>query len=659
LTFEITPEIEFFAEGTYFRSQADELVQQPTFNSSLFGGNSAALNFSVNNPLLTDQARNALIARGVTTFQVSRASLDLADLTGANETEIYRGVVGIRGDFNLFSRDFNFELSYNHGETESRDTGQDVNAQNFNNAVNVTRNAAGQIVCTTAQTRTGGNGFAAGTPIADPACVPLDIFGEGRSSQAARDYVISENTAVSRNEQTVINANIGGSFFDIWGGAVAFNAGYEYRKEEGSFTPSEFQRLGLGRSVAIAGIAGEYELNEVFGELLVPIVSPETGLDWLYGLQVFGRGRYVDNSLAGGFFSYAVGGSFAPIQDIEFRGNFTRSFRSPAIQELFQPVVPAFSTVPDLCSVANRNAGPVPTVRAANCAAFLARFPNATPDPAGTATVPILSGGNPNLENEKADSYTFGVILRPSFIPRLSITADWISITIKDPIGTLSVAGIAGGCFDNTQFDTSDPANGNSFCSRIRRDANGRVVNDPANPAVQAGFINGQEIRFRGLQTTLDYRVPNILGLPGTFTVGADALYVHRRLNNFTGVAPARSDGTIGDPELSGQVRLRYVEDQWGINTTVNYVHEQVFSRFNRESGQPGQGLDAREFDKLDPYAIVSGSIFFDPTEDFRITFAVTNAFNHVGQEYFGIIIPASQVDLLGRRYSVSGRIRF
>jgi outer membrane receptor protein involved in Fe transport len=194
LTFEVAPSIEFFAEGYYYKSRADELTQQPTFNSSLFGGLSGPLTFSINNPFLTAQARAALVSRGVTQFVVSRASDDFADLTGFNETELYYGTGGIRGDFELFGRGWNFEAFASHGKTKATDFGQDINAQNFINATNVTT-VGGQVVCTTAPTRLVGatlTGFAApgGTPTADPSCVPLNLFGQGRASQAALDYII-------------------------------------------------------------------------------------------------------------------------------------------------------------------------------------------------------------------------------------------------------------------------------------------------------------------------------------------------------------------------------------------------------------------------------------------------------------------------------------
>ncbi len=668
--FDLTNNVTFFAEGTYFELRADELVQQPSFNTVLFGGSSGAPVFSSDNPFLTDQARQILADGGVTQFTLSRVNLDLADTSGFGENEIMRGVAGLRGDFNLFGRDFNWEAYANHGRTEITTFRQDINRQNFINALNVTRDASGNIVCTTERTRIGGSGFAApgGTPVADPNCVPLNLFGEGVASQAARDYVIEDSESLAVNEQTVFNANVGGTLFNLWGaGLSGFNIGYEHRREKSEFTPSEFEQEGLGRSVAISPVSGKYNIDALFGEVVLPLIGPENRFPIINRAEVFGRGRYVDNTVNGGFFSWAAGGSLSPIRDVEFRGNYTKSFRAPAVGELFSPQTNAFSAVPQPC--ANPTGGDNPEARQRNCEAFLARFPNALQDPSVSATIPILTGGNPNLENEEAKSYAIGVIIRPRFIPRLSLTADYIDIDLTQPIASLSVSQIVGACFDNDNFDVNNPAAANPFCSLVRRqpagtigtlpngqqgDIGGFVIADPANPAVTSGFVNGNRIVFRGVQGSLNYSTARgQFGLPGAIDVGVNALWVRRRLVDITGVAPARSDGEIGDPEFSAQGRLRYSTDNWGAATFINYVGKQLFNR--QETGN----RDVLEIDALKAYATVDASVFFDATDRFRLTLSVTNLFDRQGEDYFGFLIPASINDPLGRRFAASARVRF
>lgn len=646
-TYELTDRLTFFADGLFYDGKADLPVKLPNFNAVQFGGTSGALTFRADNPFLTPQARQQLAALGYTnTFQLSRANADLADLSGRSDSKVYRGVAGLEGGLTLGGRDYKFELSLDYGRSDFTDYGQTIDQQHFVNAVNVAL-VNGQIACSTVPTVTG---FPAGQrPIADPACVPLNLFGEGAPSQAALGYILRDTVSKSRLEQVVVNANIGGSPFDLFGNPASFNLGFEHHEEKASFQPDTFLQAGLARSAAVAPTSGSYNLDEIFGEVLLPLIAPENNAVFSR-LTAFGRVRHVDNSANGPFTAWSAGGVFAPIADLELRGNFTRSFRAPSITELFSPRAVVNTPVADLCSTANIGAGPVPAIRRANCTAFLARYPNATPLIAATATVPAFSGGNPGLRNERADSFTYGAILRPRFVPGLTLAVDYVNIRISDPIASLSVTQIAQGCFDNPDFNTADPANGNAFCSLIRRDGNGQVVANAQDPAVTLGYVNGKRIRLSGVQATLDYSTAlSGLGLPGALSIGGDLFHLRNRLIDLTGVAPARSDGIVGDPHWQGQFRVGYAAEAWGISTFVNYTGGRAVALTAR-GDSPN---DTREFDHFGGFATVDGALFFNAAS-YKLTLSVTNLFDRVGQKYFGYIIPLSINDALGRRFAVS-----
>ena len=266
-------------------------------------------------------------------------------------------------------------------------------------------------------------------------------------------------------------------------------------------------------------------------------------------------------------------------------------------------------------------------------------------------SVPILTGGNPLLQNEEADSYTFGVVLQPRWIPNLSITVDYVDIEISLPIVTLNTAAIAGACFDNENFNTADPANGNQFCSLIRRDANGQVVNDPLNPGVTTGFVNGAINSYEGIEATMNYRTGlDGIGLPGVLSTRGSLTYVHERVVSATGVNVQRSDGTVDDPQFRGQFAAQYINDNYGFGSVVNYTGEQLVSRFNR-GPSPN---DTREFDQYEDFVTVDFNVFFETDDNLRFNFVVQNAFNRQGQGYFGILIPAAINDPFGRRFTAS-----
>lgn len=648
LSWEPSARLRLFADGLFYHGQADELVQLPSFNAPLFTGVSGPLTFRTDNPFLSAQARQQLAALGYAgTFQLSRAHADLADLSGRSESRLHRIVAGLQGKLALGRHDYDFELSLNYGRNRFTDHGQSIDQQKFVNAVNVAL-VGGRIACSLVPTVTG---FPAGqVPVADPACVPLNLFGEGAPSRAALDYVLRETVSRSRLEQFVVNANLGGSPFALFGNPAAFNLGYEHHVEKARFRPDPFLQAGLGRSVAIAPTAGRYRLDEVFGEALLPLVTPANRLPFSH-LTLIGRLRHVASSASPGFTAWTAGGLFAPVAGIELRGNFTRSFRAPSITELHSPRGVVMTAVPDLCSPAQIGAGPAPAIRRANCAAFLARYPGATPLAAATVTVPARSGGNPGLASEKADSFTYGAVLRPAFLPGLRLTADYLDIRVRDPIASLSVNQIAQGCFDNADFDADDPARGNAFCALIRRDDNGQVLADPQDPAVTLGYVNGKRIRMSGVQASAAYLgslVP--LGLDGTIELGGDLFHLRRRVVDVTGIAPARSDGVIGDPRWQGQLRLRYASDRWGLAAQVNYTGRRAIARGNR-GDSPN---DTREFDHFRGFATADLTAFVEAAHGFRLTAAATNLFNRTGQRYHGRIVPLSLNDQMGRRFALS-----
>ena len=653
-SYEITPEVELFAEGMYYSAKARELGSNPIFNTFIFGGSSVSggLDFDIaTNPFLSAATKAELTGLGLTQFNFSKASDDIIDQSALSETELKRGVIGVRGDFGALGRSLNYSVSFNYGTVNVQNISENINQQNFINAVTFTTDGNGNAVCTTtpAVPVAPGQPF---QPVADPNCVPLNLFGINQASAAARDYVTEMSVENSNLRQWVFNANVGGDLFDLWAGPVAFNIGYEHRDEKASFIPSEFARSGRGRGSQLASTAGQYNLDEIFGEVLIPLVSPENNLPFLYSAEVFGRARYVDNTVNGGFTSYAVGGSISPIRDLTIRGNFTRSFRSPSVTELFLPQSPFFATPIDACRDSAIGTGPNPETRTANCTAFLAATGN---DPAtyvllaANASVAALTGGNPTLQNEKADSYTIGGILRPRFIPGLTITSDYVNIQISGPITSLDEDDLVTGCFDNPNFDTSDPINGNVFCSQLGFDATGQIPNTPTSPSIITGFVNGQAYEFEGVTGAVDY-VTSLsgVGMGGTLNIGADALYVIRRFDNPIGVGAQASDGLLDDPRFSAQARLRYSDKNWGFGTYVNFVGKQIVS-VNDRGPNPN---DIREIDNYDPYATVDMNLFFQTDDDFRINFAVTNVFDRIGQPYFGNYIGIN--DQIGRRFKVN-----
>lgn len=628
--YDVTDNIRFFFEANYVNTRAVELANQPVYQSALFGGTSSGLGVLLSNPFLTDQARDVLSRPGNldgngdgvadlnfdtdgdgtnddTQFFLQRAGFDLLGGRNPNfqQLDLFRIVGGLTGDFELFGgRTFTWNVSHAYGESQAVSRRTDLVQANFINAIDaVTDPTTGETVCRVTLDPPPGV-----PPRSVTGCVPLNLFGEGVASAEAIDFVTAETLAESRNVQNIFNANIGGGLFDIFNNEVAINVGYEFRKEEQSFTPDGFLQEGLGRSVPIAPVSGKFTTNEFFGEVLIPIIQPSNDF-FIDRLELDGSIRYIDNSQAGSATVWSVGGQLAPISDITIRGSYTESVRAPAITELFLPGVSIFSFADDPCDVDFRNAGPDPARRQANCA--LDGLPADFDSQIDDASQEITSSGNPNLLNEESKSWTAGVILQPRFIPGLTITADWVDIELTNAITTLDLTDVLRSCYDNNDFPNA------STCDQFQRDpTTGQIV------SATVGQSNAGMFEFAGLQASARYgfELSNLFGSE-TDLGNLDLLlrYFYLDKNQFTVVGVLDDDrGEIGNFKHEVNGTIRYTNNDFGISFTGNYLSSAAFD-LEEDQTAPFAGVGS--------YFTVDTTISWDISDNFRAALTVNNLF--------------------------------
>jgi len=655
--FDFNDSVTGFMDVLYYEAESNELVDQNIFNATQFGGLSGPITFRLDDPRLTTQAVNTLVATGLTPqtgrFTLSRASSDLVQNQGRAEVETYRVVGGLRGKFDMLDRPFSWEVAAVYGKSENTSFQSVLHQQRFVNAMNVTRDAAGNLVCAgVAQAGLTIPGTLA--PIPDANCRPLNIFGFGAPSPEARDYVRDVQRVDAELTQKVFSGFITTELFTMYSGTVPLNVGFEHREEEGSFTPNDFARLGLGRSAVISPLSGEFETDEAFVETFVPLVDRNADLPLLKRLDVTLKGRRVDNSVNGATNAHTVGLEWAPFDDLLLRGNRTSSLRAPAITELFSPSSPIFTTMNDACDTRFINAAPAgfQDNRTRNCAAFLSSFGL----PAGGfqsnivgATAQGTNSGDPNLENEIGRAYTLGFVYSPSFVPGLTINADYYDIEIRNAIANLAANAIASGCFDNSSFDTSDVANANGFCSRITRDASGQVTN------VRTGFVNGAITNFRGMSAQVDYAVRlsdwNV-ERGGSLRFGLNAFRYLNLENSTNGITVDRLDSEVGQSDNSLQLHVAYDDPLgFGLRLQGNYIGPARFDVNFTEATR-----DILEIDSQWTFN-ASGSYRF--TDNLLARLSVTNLFNE--EPPFGLNGAGATgvYDLLGRRYVLSVEYKF
>lgn len=662
--YELTDGVRLFAEGNYYHGKGRELVNQPTFNAPTFGGDSGPVAVQTDNPFLTatQQATiNAALTRagvalppggGARTFYLSRANRDLTgDHRAESEIDLYRAVGGVEGEFSAGGFQFRYNAAATFGKSSGSFTNRDINAQRFALGVDAVRAPDGRIVC---RSQLPGQG---GTPLDDPAaearrqadiaaCVPVNLFGEGRVSPEAVGYVSAINQTESTLEQQVYEANLSADLFDLYGaGRIGFAMGYQHRVEKGSLTPAQFQQLGLGRLLVLDPIEGaEFNTDEVYGELKVPIISPDLNVPLVNFLEANGAIRYIDNSLAGGDPVYTLGGRYSPFRGLILRGNYTRSVRSPALTELFLPVSTFGTFAVDPCDNRNINSGANAATRLENCrAAFTALgLPadyNLVSD-IQSAAITGTTGGNRALRNEEAKSWTAGFVFTPRFLRGLTLSADWIDIEITDAIVNLNASNTLRACYDNPDFPSS-------VCGNFVRDAAGQIT------SISTQFANAGYTRFSGLQADLQYDLD--LGRFGGLDLTAGFFFVDRRETSQSGAGfdLNRGDGEIGDSKYRVTARAGYSLGRFNTLYEVLWRSSALFDRdFTPES---------RDLLRVDDYYLHSVSFGYDILDrredgkNVRLRFIVNNLFD----EEPPFPVSSAAYNLLGRYFTIGMNARF
>lgn len=640
----LTDYVDAFFEGTFYSAESTELTDQWAYNSPLFGGDSAAITLPADHPLLSAQARQTLADLGVDQFNLSRASRDLLDNAASSTTELGRAVFGLDGSLDFVNRIFYWEASFNYGRSDSRFYGTSLNQQNFINALHVTTDGSGRPVCSPTPVPgvvvPGG-----GAPVADPDCVPLDIFGEGRPSEAARNYVTERTASQALLEQQIFNANVSSTLLDLWSGPLQYNLGYEHRKESALFDPGPFLLQGLGRSVPVTPLRGEFSTDEFFGEVILPLVNPDSDIPLLDKLDIIGKYRTVDSNIDDRADTYTYGLQWKPHGDLELRGNFTRSIRAPAITELFLPQATSFQFVTgDPCDSRFINGGPAPETRARNCQAFLDYYglDSFTSGAAG-ASIQGVSGGNRNLDNETADSITYGFTWAPSFLEGLTVTADYYKIEIENVISSLTATQLASACFDNPDFNAADVPNANAFCSQIVRNAPSAGP-DAAGQATTftSGFVNGKFFNMEAYSAELRYRFDT--DRYGRFSFGVLGYFPKELTIDNTGTSPDPLVGEIGTSERQYQFLGNWERGPWSLNLSANY---QSSAAFNVQDT-----AESRDFDGVDSYWLLNGGVGYRFNDNARMRLAVSNLLDE--DPPFPPLAAIGVYDILGRRYNLS-----
>ena len=407
------------------------------------------------------------------------------------------------------------------------------------------------------------------------------IFNPFISNSMTPDQVAYGFVGVNTKDYSKLNifqANLsGGTGIDLPGGEISWAVGFENRREEASSSPDGGAAIGAIAFTPGNVTGGRFEVDEYYAEVVLPILQ---GAPMAEILAVEVSGRYTDvDFLSGGDSIFKVAVEWAPVEDIRFRATFAEGFRAPNISELFLGQQQSAETYTDPCRNYGTSGTDANTV--ANCQA------DGLPGDFNLATfqATTLQGGNPDLEPETSESFTFGIIFTPSFVENLVVTLDYYDIEIENAVGSAPTSEVISACYASAGF--SDP-----LCALIVGPAYPGVDETPSPLApsrrntvnqlsgILATTANLATYNTSGYDFQVNYGFETSMGMVslkagGTYLdeydyipyTGGDKVSL---AGNFGG------DPAFGSPAAFANLQMNYsatlTQDNWGANLSAKYM---------------------------------------------------------------------------------------
>jgi outer membrane receptor protein involved in Fe transport len=504
-----------------------------------FGGPTVDINCS--NPLMSTQQAHAIgctapgpnSAQVIPSVYVGRRNVEGGgrQFTFANSS--FRGIFGVKGPISN-SWTYDAFAQYSRTSADSANLNEFVN-ERIGRAVDVvTSPATGQPVCASTLP---------GAVVADPQCVPYNIFRIGGATPAALTYLQAPGVQTAILDQEVWNVSFTGDLgqqgiqLPTAREGLGVAIGGEYRRDSLNNTTDALLTAGdfSGSGGPTISISGATQVKEAFAEARLPLVQDHT---LIKQLGVEAAYRYSDYGSRVTTNTYKFSTDWAPVSDVRFRGSYQHAVRAANIVELFTAQgFNLFNMTTDPCGGGVATA-PNVAARTAQCIATGVPAGNVgnvniIDSPAGQYT--RLQGGNQALSPEKSDTKSFGLVFTPVFLTGFNATVDWFDINIKNVIGTFGGANLLNACYTNNFA----PA-----CASIHRTPNGTLWTGTGH--VDDVNINIGGRHARGEDLSLNYTGIS-LGRAGKLGFGLEGSHVDKsEVTNAPGVPTVDCTGQWG-----------------------------------------------------------------------------------------------------------------
>lgn len=623
---DLSPNFQPYARFTFTNYNAlQELAPTPA-------GGSTGFTVPVTNPFVPAQLRTLLASRATpaTPFALSKRFNNLGGRTGYTTHDVMQVTTGTRGEL---AGSWDYDIYATYGRS----------TQNELQGGNVRRDRVQALL----DSANGGTSVCAGG---------LNLFGSAAISPACAEHISLEAKNLTSIEQKIIHGTVTGDLFEVPAGTVQAAFGISNRKLDFDFKPDGGLQPGL-----VAGfneqkpISGALEFTEVFGEVVIPLLNDRPFID---ALSLTTGYRITDSDQTGESDTWKATLDWRINDMVRARGGLQYAVRSPSISELFSPQLNNFPTFTnqDPCNTTGtiaatyRNGPNATQIRALCTAQSSVAGLGGYVQPAGQATG--ITGGNPNLQPETADSYSVGVVLSNFDLPLLedtTISLDYWSIEMDDVIAAVGATTIVQRCYNRDGANPSfSPTN--NWCQQFKRDPNNGGVVDLLQLSQNQSVTNTS-----GVDLTLNWGM-DLSGELGSIDVGFVTTWTEKYETQTTSVDPMYDYiGTIGSTSGSSVPEWRYtINPSWSRDELrVQAVGRYIDGMKNSQTVTGGSPL-TNTGTKATWYWDLTGS--YELPAGFSVRAGINNVTDQDPRQYTPNVqanTDPSLYDVLGRRFFI------
>jgi iron complex outermembrane recepter protein len=432
-----------------------------------------------------------------------------------NNTSTFQLMLGLEGD--LPSGNHFWDVNVSHGQTETVvNLGGNARLEAYRSLVRSPNFG----VSFSQQGNPEGAGFASGFATCETG---LPVVRDFRPSDDCIRMITADLHNTTQVDQTILEANLVGTLAEMPAGALQYALGSTYREAEYSY---QTDSLTVNEAFLEAAVGlfptqnsrGRFEVRELYGELLIPIV--QGGVRGVEHFNLELGGRVSDFSTVGTVETFKGLLDWAITPRYRLRGGFNRAHRAPNLGELFMERTQTFggtgSVLGDQCSQNSQNGpfsanpqsnifGPEGAQRTLQlCRQMMGStgaaefYDNRTitdqPEVGGTG-IPNTTG-NRDLTEEQANTWTMGFVM--NFLEGFTLTLDWFEIEIKDMIARENADAVFERCLSPAFNPAANPDH--PACMMIARDpSNGNVV------STDLSFTNQGRAKATGIDVQLNW----------------------------------------------------------------------------------------------------------------------------------------------------------